>query len=614
MTSTTAARLNASDIPRAGGRRMPARRPSRPSRGHARAGLGAIGAVLATGALFAASAAAATPPTVTETFASTGAEQSFTVPTGVSSVRVDAIGAAGEPGNGPFGHDGTGGAGADVVGQLPVSAGEVLYVEVAASGFNGGGYGGVGFEGGFGGAGGGASDVRTVSMGEPDSLESRLLVAGGGGGGGGAFQSGAGGDGGNAGNPGTAGTGGTSSVDGVAGGAGTLTGGGAGGTTTCSEPDVSGENGGVGFGGRGGGEAFSPWSSGAGGGGGGYTGGGGGEGSCDPEPENAGAGGGGGGSSFVYGGASFSSFGAASTSTAPSVSITYLTPATATPGSSAVTFSATQPLQTVSAPQTIKLTNTGGNPLQISGVTFADSTSPLSTDAPEDFLIGSSTCFGAIAYEESCEVTVRFAPQNEGAQTGTLQILGNMGAGPTVVQLSGTGGSLPQGPQGPQGSTGATGAQGAQGATGAQGPQGATGAQGSTGATGAQGARGEAGAGGQAGAAGPQGPAGAPGKQGPAGPRGERGPRGLTATYVCHPRRRHGSYKEACFVSIRTPPGAASSARVQRDGVTYASATIAGAAGERALLLKAVRRVPAGRYTLVLSGRRGTSSETIAIG
>ncbi len=82
-------------------------------------------------------AAAATPPTVTETFSATGTEQSFTVPTGVSSVRVEAIGAAGESG-----FDGTvGGSGADVVGQLPVTAGEILYVEVAASGFGGAGAG-----------------------------------------------------------------------------------------------------------------------------------------------------------------------------------------------------------------------------------------------------------------------------------------------------------------------------------------------------------------------------------------------------------------------------------------------------------------------------------------
>jgi glycine rich protein/collagen triple helix repeat protein len=581
-------------------------RLSEPTRRRARTGLGAIGVALATSALAVSTSAAATPPTVTDTFASTGAEQSFMVPPGVSSVRVNAIGAAGEPGRfGVDGVDGTGGAGADVVGQLSVSADEVLYVEVAAPGFNGGGSGGIGNEGGIGGSGGGASDVRTVSQTEPESLESRLLVAGGGGGGGGAFESGVGGNGGNAGNPGTTGTGGFSSYNGSAGGAGTLTGGGAG-AAGCSEPDSNGGNGSLGLGGPGAGETFfSPWLSGGGGGGGGYTGGGGGEDSCDPPgfgpgPVANAAGGGGGGASFVYGGASFSSFGAASTSTAPSVSITYLTPATATLDASAVVFPATQPLQTVSAPQTITITNTGGNPLQISGITFAGSPPPLSTDAPEDFLVGSSTCFGSIAYEESCQVTVRFAPQNEGAQTGTLRILGNMGAGPAVLTLSGTGGTLPQGPQGDTGAQGTTGAPGS---------------------TGEQGVKGEAGAAGQSGTVGPQGPAGEVGKtgatgpQGPDGPKGEKGPRGLTATYVCHPRRRKGSYKEACFVSVGSASRAAVTARVERHGVTYASATInpstAGAAG---LLLKADRKLVAGRYTLVLTSKHGTSRETITIG
>ena len=64
--------------------------------------------------------------------------------------------------------DGTGGAGADVVGQLPVSTGEVLYVEVAARGFDGGGFGGDALEGGLGGSGGSASDLRTVSKQNPN--------------------------------------------------------------------------------------------------------------------------------------------------------------------------------------------------------------------------------------------------------------------------------------------------------------------------------------------------------------------------------------------------------------------------------------------------------------
>lgn len=90
-------------------------------------------------------------------------------------MRVEGIGASGGSGVGGA----SGGVGADVVGTLPVTAGEVLYVEVAAAGFNGGGSGGLN-----GGGGGSASDVRTIAMGSAGTLESRLLVAAGGGGGG----------------------------------------------------------------------------------------------------------------------------------------------------------------------------------------------------------------------------------------------------------------------------------------------------------------------------------------------------------------------------------------------------------------------------------------------
>jgi hypothetical protein len=174
-----------------------------------------------------------------------------------------------------------------------------------------------------------------------------------------------------------------------------------------------------------------------------------------------------------------------------------------------------------------------------------------------------------------------------------------MGAGPTVVTLSGTGGTLPQGPKG------ATGAEGPQGTSGAQGAKGETGAAGQAGATSSQGLAGEAG---KAGAVGPQ------GASGPQGPKGERGPRGSTAIYVCHPRQRNGKYKEACFVSVTVPSGAAATAKVERHGVTYASATFDRTRSASTLLLKAERKVPAGRYTLVLTGKHGRSLETVTIG
>jgi hypothetical protein len=545
----------------------------------------------------ASAAASGAPPTTTASFPSTGAEQMFTVPTGVSSVSVEAIGAAGETGFG-FGLT-PGGAGADVVGQLPVTAGEVLYVEVAGDGFNGGGLGGE-FEAGHGGD---ASDVRTVPMASAGTLGSRLLVAGGGGGGGADFAKGAGGAGGSAGSPGAHGTGGTSGSGGAGGGAGTLTGGGTGGASCSTTGIWTGVSGSLGLGGLGGTSfGFNPGS--AGGGGGGYTGGGGGEAAClglGPI-EEGGGGGGGGGSSFVYGGATFSSFNAAALSTVPSMSITYPTPATATPDTTAITFPATQPQQTISAPQTITIEDKGGNPLLINGTTFAGSTSPVVTDHPEDFLIGSSSCMGPIVFEATCQLTVRFAPQGEGTRTATLQIAGNAGAGSTVVALSGTGGTLPQGPIG---ATGPVGATGSTGATGSQGPAGGPGTEGPAGTTGTTGPAGPVGA------IGAQGPTGKTGSTGPRGPVGATGPQGAMAVEVCHRRQLHGRFQKACFVRIQSTHGSLMSAKLVRQGVVYAQAGSSGHGGQ--LELASRRAVSGGSYTLVLVSHTATTRQSVTV-
>lgn len=133
MTSSAASRSTVSEIPQAIAAKTAARRPSESTHRRVRMGLGAIGAALAASALAASTSVAATPPTVTEIFASTGVEQSFTVPVGVTSIRVSAIGSAGETGqvDSPFSSAAPGGYGADVAGELPVTPGEVLYVEVA---------------------------------------------------------------------------------------------------------------------------------------------------------------------------------------------------------------------------------------------------------------------------------------------------------------------------------------------------------------------------------------------------------------------------------------------------------------------------------------------------
>jgi hypothetical protein len=189
-------------------------------------------AVLAVVGVLAGPARAAT----TE-FKYTGAEQTFTVPAGVTSIGVTAIGAPGGD------TSGLGGRGAIVTGALTVAPGQTLFVEVGATageapGFNGGG----GYNGGD------ATDVRTVSRQAAGTLQSRLIVAAGGGSGGdvgalgrdaddeyagstcaaGSATQAAGGKGGGGGD-GTLGKGG----EGYAGGGGGLYGGGGGGYDGC---------------------------------------------------------------------------------------------------------------------------------------------------------------------------------------------------------------------------------------------------------------------------------------------------------------------------------------------------------------------------------------------
>ena len=234
-----------------------------------------------------------------DVFLYTGFEQGYTVPAGITLVHVSAVGGDG----GATGENLTGGHAATVLADLSVTPGEQLWVEVGGAGsgvggLNGGGDGGTYWSTDTASGGGGASDVRTVSCGTqapgsvgcPDlanSLESRLLVAGGGGGAGYLGMNGfAGEDGGNAGStaPGT--------------GAGEApTGLGPGNGGTCPSTGVGGENGFQSEGGAGGSSpAGDPYSgAGGGGGGGGYFGGGGG-GACVGSDA---AGGGGGGSNFV---------------------------------------------------------------------------------------------------------------------------------------------------------------------------------------------------------------------------------------------------------------------------------------------------------------------------
>jgi hypothetical protein len=258
---------------------------------------------------------AACASAATQTFLFTGTEQTFTVPLGVQSVEVVAIG-----GNGGSA-EAAGGAPAKVSADLSVSPGQLLYVEVAgngesaanggAGGFNGGGVSG----GSDAGGGGGASDLRTLPRTSGLSPDSRLIVAAGGGGA-------AEGTGGAAGSDGAIGN-----APGEGGGAGSSIAGGAHGTGGCGD----GGDGQLGLGGDGGMSSVK-LGRGAGGGGGGHYGGGGGGAGC-----MSGGGGGGGGSSFVASSASNVSI-TTDTTTVPLLQITPKIPSSAAPPSNRFRF------------------------------------------------------------------------------------------------------------------------------------------------------------------------------------------------------------------------------------------------------------------------------------
>ena len=226
-----------------------------------------------------------------QTFSYTGAQQSFTVPFGISQVTIAAAGAQG-------GSSGaTGGLGGSVTAAIPVIQNEPLAVFVGQMpNVNSGGFGGGGnaLTGGGGGGGGGASDVREGGT----ALSNRVIVAGGGGGGSaaGPLQGGAGGLGATAGQDGLTAPAIGAAQGGGGGGGGAVSAGGnggIGGADPLGSPGTNGLAGTLGVGGDAGGSF-------AGGGGGGYFGGGGGAtGGSDGRDGFAGSGTGGGGSSYA---------------------------------------------------------------------------------------------------------------------------------------------------------------------------------------------------------------------------------------------------------------------------------------------------------------------------
>ena len=363
--------------------------------------------------------AGATSDPFTQTVITAQGQTPYSVPGNLTALTVEVIGTAGSARHGP-----AGGAAADVTATIPVSGGEILYVEIGAGGGTSA----------FAGAGGGASDVQTCSVtgtcantGDP-STDPRLVVAGGGGGGGETYPN-AGGAGGNAGTsnvvtgPGAGGNGADAASGGAGGDAGlgdtaTAASGGAG-STSCAG---SGDQGTAGAGGAG--EDVSNDASGGGGGGGWVGGSGGGTGGCTGTVGSGGGGGGGGaGASFVESGASHVTVASAGAGTSPEVILTPLflsnastTFAVGTAGNFLVTTSPTSP--------TPSLSKTGSLP---QGVTFIDndngtaslSGTPAAGSAGQYPLVITGTS-GAFTYTQAFTLTVDGPPSITTAATTTF--------------------------------------------------------------------------------------------------------------------------------------------------------------------------------------------------
>lgn len=367
--------------------------------------------------------------TVTCTYVSGG--HPFTVPDGVTSLFVDAIGGDG----GAAAGGGVGGDAADVSGFMAVTPGSTFYAlvggdgVVGAGGVNGGGDPGPDVSGSCAGGGGGASDIRT-DLGDPAS---RRLVAAGGGGAGCASSTGATADGGAAGAVGSSASSPDAALSGGPGGAGSVHGSGAGGTGGTNglpgSPDgAPGLPGQWATGGTGGSGITN-----GGGGGAGYYGGGGGGGGIDDGsgfPTYGSGGGGGGGGSYADP-AYLSDVSESPGSMAqPQVTITYQASGAATVSPTSLTFGP-YVVGAGSRSQSVTFSASGG-PVDVSDVAINGS------DAG-DFVITTDTCAGSTVPDGgSCTVAVVFDPTAEGSRTATLDFTSDASNGTQSVPLSGT--------------------------------------------------------------------------------------------------------------------------------------------------------------------------------
>ena len=102
-------------------------------------------------------------------------------------------------------------------------------------------------------------------------------------------------------------------------------------------------------------------------------------------------------------------------------------------------------VNTIGAPQTLTVTNSGAEALTVYSASIGG------VD-PDDFIETFDSCTGAsVPLAGQCSINVRFAPSVEGARTASLRLADNTVAGANAVSLTGIGTSPVPGPTGPAG-------------------------------------------------------------------------------------------------------------------------------------------------------------------
>jgi hypothetical protein len=97
---------------------------------------------------------------------------------------------------------------------------------------------------------------------------------------------------------------------------------------------------------------------------------------------------------------------------------------------------ASQAVSTVSAAQSVTITNSGNAPLSISRIAISEAQLPLGPQA--EFAETDNCTNASIATGVSCTLQVRFTPAAAGARTATMTIYGNVSGGQATLALSGT--------------------------------------------------------------------------------------------------------------------------------------------------------------------------------